>query len=37
MAGHKKEVVNLYLYALMIPGVFSMILPGRLMNVWLFG
>ncbi len=37
MKGHKKEIMTLYLGALMIPGIFSMALPGRLMNVWLFG
>lgn len=37
MKGHKKEILSLYLGALMIPGIFSMALPGRLMNVWLFG
>ncbi|MEL6530914.1 MAG: DUF2306 domain-containing protein, partial [Pseudomonadota bacterium] len=37
MKGHKKEILSLYLGALMIPGVVSMALPGRLMNVWLFG
>jgi len=36
MKGHKKEILSLYLGALMIPGIFSMALPGRLMNVWLF-
>ena len=36
MKGHKKEILGLYLGALMIPGIFSMALPGRLMNVWLF-
>ena len=36
MKGHKKEVLSLYLGALMIPGIVSMALPGRLMNVWLF-
>jgi uncharacterized membrane protein len=36
MKGHKKEILSLYLGALMIPGVVSMALPGRLMNVWLF-
>ena len=35
MKGHKKEVVNLYLYALMIPGVVSFAIPGRLMNTLL--
>ena len=34
--GHKKEILSLYLGALMIPGIVSMALPGRLMNVWLF-
>lgn len=34
---HKAEIVSLFLGALMIPGVFAIILPGRLMNVMLFG
>ncbi len=37
MKGHRSEILSLYLGALMIPGIFSMALPGRLMNVWLFG
>lgn len=37
MKGHKNEILTLYLGALMIPGVVSMAIPGRLMNVWLFG
>ncbi|MEP3050604.1 MAG: hypothetical protein ABJP48_12640 [Erythrobacter sp.] len=37
MKGHKKEILSLYLGALMIPGIVSMALPGRLMNVWLLG
>lgn len=37
MKGHKKEILGLYLGALMIPGIFSMVLLGRLMNVWLLG
>ena len=37
MQGHRYEVISLYLGALMIPGIFSMALPGRLLNVWLFG
>ncbi|MEO9462168.1 MAG: DUF2306 domain-containing protein [Marinomonas sp.] len=37
MKGHKKEVLSLYLGALMIPGIVAFALPGRLMNVWLFG
>lgn len=36
MKGHKKEVLSLYLGALMIPGIVSMAMSGRLMNVWLF-
>lgn len=35
--GHKAEIVSLFLGALMIPGVFAIILPGRLMNTMLFG
>ncbi|MEP0391040.1 MAG: hypothetical protein ABJ205_11740 [Erythrobacter sp.] len=34
---HKAEIVGLFLGALMIPGIFAIILPGRLMNVMLFG
>lgn len=37
MKTHKKEILGLYLGALMIPGMASMALPGRLMHVWLFG
>ena len=37
MKGHRYEVISLYLGALMLPGIFSMALPGRLLNVWLFG
>lgn len=37
IAGHRKEIVGLYLGALMIPGVVAFVLPGRLMNVMLFG
>ncbi len=37
LVGHKKEIVGLYLGALMIPGIVAFALPGRLMNVWLFG
>lgn len=36
MKGHRYEVVSLYLGALMIPGIVSMAMPGRLLNVWLF-
>ncbi|MGB3472051.1 MAG: DUF2306 domain-containing protein [Erythrobacter sp.] len=37
MKGHRYEVISLYLGALMIPGIFSFVLDGRLMNVWLLG
>lgn len=37
MVKHRKEIVSLFLGALMIPGVFAFALPGRLMNVILFG
>ena len=37
IAGHKKHLVLTYLTALMIPGIFAFALPGRLMNVMLFG
>ncbi|EAQ28126.1 hypothetical protein NAP1_11043 [Erythrobacter sp. NAP1] len=33
---HKAEIVSLFLGALMIPGIFSFVIPGRLMNVMLF-
>lgn len=34
---HKREIVGLYLGALMIPGAVAFLLPGRLFNVWAFG
>lgn len=37
IVGHRKEIVGLFLGALMIPGIFAFALPGRLMNVMLFG
>lgn len=37
MVGHEKEIVGLYLGALMIPGIVAFALPGRLMNTWLLG
>ena len=37
IAGHKRQLVITYLTALMIPGIFAFALPGRLMNVMLFG
>lgn len=37
MKVHKKEILGLYLGALTIPGIVAFALPGRLMNVWLFG
>lgn len=36
MKGHRYEVISLFLGALMIPGVVSLAMPGRLLNVWLF-
>ena len=33
---HKRELVGMYLFALMIPGIAAMAIPGRLMNVLLF-
>ena len=37
IADHRKEIIGLYLGALMIPGTVAFLLPGRLMNVWTFG
>lgn len=37
IAGHRAEIVSLFLGALMIPGIFAFALPGRLMNVMLLG
>ncbi len=37
IAGHKKHLVLTYLTALMIPGIFAFVIPGRLMNVMLLG
>lgn len=37
MKGHRKEIVSLYLGALMIPGIWAFAIEGRLMNVMLFG
>ena len=37
MQEHKKQIIGLYLGALMIPGIVAFALPGRLMNVWLMG
>lgn len=34
---HKAEIVSLFLGALMLPGIAAILLPGRLMNVMLFG
>ena len=36
IAAHRKEIVGLYLGALIIPGVWAF-LPNRLMGLWLFG
>ena len=37
IAGHKKHLVFTYLAALMIPGIAAFAIPGRLMNVLMFG
>lgn len=37
IAAHKKHLVITYLAALMIPGIASFAIPGRLMNVLLLG
>lgn len=37
IATHKKEILGLFFGALTIPGIVAFALPGRLMNVWLFG
>lgn len=37
IAAHKRHLVSTYLTALMIPGIFAFVLPGRLMNVMLLG
>ncbi len=37
IAAHKRHLLSMYLGALMIPGVVSMAMPGRMMNVWMFG
>ncbi|MBO9715040.1 DUF2306 domain-containing protein [Sphingomonas sp.] len=36
IAAHKRNMVGLYIGALLIPGIFTFV-PGRLMWVWLFG
>ncbi len=36
IAGHKRHLLFTYLAALMIPGIFAMAVPGRLMNVLIF-
>ncbi|MBY6218790.1 DUF2306 domain-containing protein [Qipengyuania aquimaris] len=37
MMRHRKEIISLFFGALMIPGIAAIALPGRLMNVMLFG
>lgn len=37
IVGHRKEIVGLFLGALMIPGIVAFVIPGRLMNVMLLG
>ena len=34
---HRNEIIGLFLGALMIPGIFSFVIDGRLMNVLLLG
>ena len=35
--GHRNHLVRTYLLALMIPGIAAFLIPGRMMNVMLFG
>jgi len=37
IAGHRKEIVSLYLGALMLPGIAAFVIDGRLMNTMLLG
>lgn len=37
LQAHKAHLVRTYLTALLIPGLFAFLVPGRLMNVLLFG
>ncbi|MGB3753187.1 MAG: DUF2306 domain-containing protein [Parerythrobacter sp.] len=37
IAAHKRHLVSTYLFALMIPGIASFAIPGRLMNAMLLG
>lgn len=37
MKTHRKEVLILFLGALTIPGLVAFLMPGRMMNTWLFG
>jgi len=37
MKTHRKEVLILFLGALTIPGLVAFLMPGRMMQVWLFG
>ncbi|MCB2083338.1 MAG: DUF2306 domain-containing protein [Sphingomonadaceae bacterium] len=36
-ATHRKQILSLFFGALTIPGIVAFALPGRLMNVWIFG
>ena len=36
ISAHRRQILSLYLGALIIPGIFAM-LPTRLMGAWLFG
>ena len=37
IAGHKKNLVTMYLFALIVPGIVAFAIPGRLMNQMIFG
>ena len=37
ITGHKRQLVFTYLTGLVFPGLAAFLLPGRLMNVMLFG
>lgn len=36
ITGHRKHITGMYLFALVVPGLFSF-LPDRMMGIWLFG
>ena len=37
IAGHRKNLVTMYLFALLVPGIIAFAVPGRLMNQMIFG